>query len=109
MGFLALGLGIKWRYEYDFGVNKLLAFVLTLIIPLGIVLAKLTGFVQVLGISGALAGGTEGIIIVLMLHKARKLSERKPEFKVKTSVLISGLLIAMFIGGIIYTLLNLPV
>jgi amino acid permease len=104
--FLALGLGLQWMYQFDFGMKKSRAFILTMTIPLIIVLLKFTNFIQALGITGAIAGGIEGIIIVIMFHKARKLGERKPEFQVKTNKFISGILITIFIGGIIYTLFN---
>jgi amino acid permease len=105
--FLALGLGLQWMYQFDFGMKKLFAFILTLSLPLIIVLLKVTSFIQALGITGAIAGGIEGIVIVFMLHRSRKLSERKPEFKVRTNVLISTLLVCTFIGGIIYTIATL--
>ncbi|MEA3378137.1 MAG: aromatic amino acid transport family protein [Nanoarchaeota archaeon] len=105
--FLALALGLKWTYQYDYKLNKHLAWALTMFVPLVLVLLKVTNFIQAIGISGAIAGGLEGTLIVFMFHRARKNSERKPEFKVKTNLVISCLLVAIFIGGIIYTILQL--
>ncbi len=104
--FLALGLGLKWVYQYDFKMNEKVSWLLTIIIPLLIALSGYAGFIKILGFTGAIAGGLEGILIVLMFHMARHKTERKPEFTVRTNVIISGLLVAIFLGGIIYTLLN---
>ncbi|RME54433.1 hypothetical protein D6777_03850 [Candidatus Woesearchaeota archaeon] len=105
--FLALGLGLQWMYTYDFGLKKNLSFILTISLPLFVVLLNLTSFVQALSITGAIAGGIEGIVIVFMLHNARKKGERKPEFTVKTNKVISTILATLFILGIIYTFVTL--
>lgn len=105
--FLALGLGLKWMYQYDFHINEKVSWLLTIAIPLIIALSGFAGFIKILGFTGAISGGLEGILIVLMFHMARHKTERKPEFTISTNIIISGILVAIFLGGIIYTLLNL--
>jgi len=105
--FLALGLALVWMYRFDYKMKKTLAFTLTMIIPLAIALSNVTDFIHVLGISGALAGGLEGILIVLMHRKAKTKGQMKPAYIIKDRLWLSILLILMFIGGIIYTLATL--
>jgi len=61
----------------------------------------------VIGITGALSGGIEGIIIVLMHRKARKHGNRVPEFKLGKKTGIGLFLILLFILGIIYQILQM--
>src|SRR3989344_6650330 len=59
--FLALGLALVQVYCYDFKMPRTTALILTFSLPLLIVLFNLTTFITVLGITGARAGGLDGI------------------------------------------------
>lgn len=105
--FLALGLALKWIYQFDYRINKHVSWGLVCFVPLAVFLSGITTFIQAIGITGAIAGGIDGILIVLMHRKAKRLGDRKPEYTVKGYRIVYWLLILMFVGGIIYTLLNL--
>ncbi|MFH1275886.1 MAG: aromatic amino acid transport family protein [Candidatus Woesearchaeota archaeon] len=102
--FLALGLAMVQMYMFDYGFKHRNALLLTLILPLVIVLAGITTFIKVLGFTGAIAGGLDGILVVLMFWKAKKLGDRKPEYSLGKNYLIGSVLILMFSLGIIYVL-----
>jgi hypothetical protein len=61
---------------------------------------------QVIAISGVIAGGMEGVLIILMAMKAKKLGDRKPEYTIKINKIIATVLIALFVIGAAYLLLN---
>jgi len=105
--FLTLALAMKEIYMFDYNISPNKAWALTMFIPLIIFLSGITSFIQVIGITGALAGGTEGILIVLMYWKARKHGNRIPEFKLGKKHFIGLLLILLFIIGIIYQVLDI--
>lgn len=105
--FLAVGLATKWVFQYDYKLKKNVAWAITCFPPLAIVLMGITTFIQAIGLSGALAGGLGGILTVLIYHKARKHGERKPEFSLNVHWLFSAVLVALFAGGILYTLVTL--
>lgn len=105
--FLALGLAINWVYRYDYKVSKNWAWVLTVFPPLIIALSGLTGFIQVIGISGAIAGGVDGLLIVMMHKRAKRLGEIKPAYEFKSHWYVSLLLSLIFLGGIVYTVIGL--
>ena len=105
--FLALGLALKEMYQYDFGLNKHLAWLATCIIPLLGFLAGFTNFIALLGIVGALAGGIEGILIVMIHWQASRGSERAPEYKLPRNIALSSALVLLFILGIAHELLKL--
>ena len=104
--FLTLALAMKEIYMFDYNLNPTLAWALTLFIPLIIFLSGVTSFIKVVGITGSLVGGIEGIIITLIYWKARKHGNRHPEFKLGKLHLIGFLLILIFIVGILYQIFN---
>jgi tyrosine-specific transport protein len=105
--FLTLALAMKEIYMFDYKLSPNKSWALTMFVPLIIFLSGATNFIKVVGITGALAGGTEGIIIVLMYWKARKHGNRIPEFKLGKKFLIGLFLILLFTVGIIYQILNM--
>lgn len=100
--FLSLGLVLKEVFQYDLKMNKILSWALVLVVPLVVVLLNFLSFIQVLGIVGALVGGTEGIIIISLFYKARKKSERKPEYALKIPNFVIYALGLVFFLGIVY-------
>jgi tyrosine-specific transport protein len=104
--FLALGLALKEMYEYDYKLKKGTAWVLTCIVPLVIFLLGIGSFIQILSIAGALVGGMEGLLIVLMFRNAKKRGERRPEYVIKENKVLLIMLSALFILGITYQVLK---
>lgn len=104
---LALGLALIWMFHYDYKVDKTLSWALTCFIPLIIVLLNVTTFVKAIGIAGSVAGGMEGILIVLMTYKAKKHGDRKPEYSIHINPVIGIVLIALFSVGAVYYFLHL--
>jgi len=103
--FIAMALMMKWVYQYDYKINKYLAWLLTCIIPLVLVLLNVTTFIRVLALIGAIGGGVEGIMIVLMHYRAKKMGDRKPEYSLPNNFFISALLISVFVIGLVVTVL----
>lgn len=100
--FMLLGLALIWMYQYDYRMKKIVAWALALSVPLFVVFSQVVGFIEILTITGAFAGGIEGILIVLAHRAAQKKSERKPEYTVKSSFLLSGVLILLYVIGMLY-------
>lgn len=105
--FLALGLALKEMYEYDYKLRKEIAWMLTCVVPLALFLLRIGSFIQILSIAGALIGGTEGVLIVLMFRNAKKMGKRKPEYSIKENKLLLIILSTLFILGIIYQVLRI--
>ncbi len=104
--FLTLGIALTQAYQYDYKLSKNFAFALTFIIPLGIVLLNLTSFITVLGVTGALAGGLESTLLILIYWKAKTLGDRKPEYTMPRLTWLGVLLILMFALGVIYQFIS---
>lgn len=105
--FLTLALAMKEIYMFDYKIKPMTAWALTMFIPLIIFLSGVNDFIKVIGITGSLTGGVRGVLIVLMFWKARKYGNRVPEYKMGKKHLFGGILILLFIAGIIYQLFNL--
>ena len=103
--FIAMATVMKWVYQYDYNINKYLAWFITCAIPATIVLLNVTTFVRVLALIGAVGGGIEGIMIILMHRKAKGIGDRKPEYSLPNNIFISVLLALVFGIGLIITIM----
>lgn len=103
--FISLGVVLKDTYHYDYKIKNILAWLLVMIIPLIIFLLNIVSFVQVLAIAGTLMGGLEGILIVMMYQRARKLGDEKPAYDLKMPKIILASIGVIFLFGILYQLI----
>jgi heme/copper-type cytochrome/quinol oxidase subunit 2 len=62
-------------------------------------LIKKTSFVKVLGVGGVISGGLTAILILLMVKSAKKKGDRKPEYSIPYSKILTYILAAIFIIG----------
>lgn len=109
--FFVLGLGVKEMYNYDYKIKKSLSWILACFVPLVLFFLifyfKVTdSFYKVISLAGGVAMTLEGILIVLMHNKVKKLRELTPAYEVRRSIIIYTILIILFALGMIYTLLN---
>ncbi len=103
--FIALALTLKKVFWYDFGFSKNLSWLLTCFLPLILFLLGVREFIGVIGFTGAIALGMEGIIIVFLYKEFLK--KKPPTFQQKWGVnpalyLLSGI----FALGIIFELVH---
>ncbi len=101
--FLAVALALIWIFHYDYGVNKTVSFAATMLVPLIIALSGKLGFIRLLGLSGSIAGGVTIILCLIMFHKSKESFERKPEYQLKASMILSSILALIILVGIIAT------
>lgn len=103
--FLLLGLAMKWMFKYDYGLSWQISWLLTWIVPFVIFMKANNTFVGLMGLTGAVAGGFEGIMLVLTVWYAKKNTERKPEYSIPLNWFMALVLIAVFAAGIAYQFL----
>jgi amino acid permease len=102
--FLTLGIALTEMYHYDYKLSHQTSLLLTFSLPLMVVLFDLTTFITVLGVTGAIAGGLDGILVILMFWKAKRFGNRKPEYALGKFRFLGIILIIMFVFGICYQL-----
>jgi len=105
--FIALGIALKEVYMYDYKLPKNLSWILVCAVPIILILLGVTSFIKVIGITGAIAGGIDGVLIVLMWWKAKQAGQRKPEYEINLPEIIGYLLIAMFVIGAGYVIYSI--
>ncbi len=86
--FIALGLVLEKTFAFDFRLPKIMAWVLAMFAPLGIYLLGARELVSVLGLTGAVFLGTEGLILLLVAARCRRQCGR-------TSALLHPLLLSL--------------
>lgn len=109
--FIAVGLALKEMYMFDFGLKSKKATALTLAVPLVagfaiILLGINNAFYSVLNIAGALAGGVDIILIVLMHWASKEKSEREPEYTIPKSKILGIVIMIIAIAGMSYVILQ---
>ena len=104
--FLALGFALKEMFQFDYKIKKKIAWLMTITIPLIIVAFNLTGFIQAISIAGVLEGGIISTLIVIMALKAKKRSERKPEYTIPLNKIVAGIIITFFAIIIIHQIVK---
>lgn len=105
--FLALGLVLKDSFRFDMRFRKSHAFLLTIGGPLALLLIGLTDFIEILLIVGAVFGGLQGFILVRTWWRARLSGDRHPEIQFAHPRFYGIILSAVFLIGVIYTLLDI--
>jgi len=105
--FLMLGLNLRKMFQLDYKLNKFLAWVLACFVPLIIFLAGFNDFIVVIGLIGAVAGGFEGIMTVLIYIKAKRMGDRQPEYNLKLNKIFVWGFVLLFALGIIYQFIYL--
>jgi tyrosine-specific transport protein len=100
--FFILGLALKWMFHYDYKMPNSLAWAITCFVPLALFLIGARSFISVIGITGAIAGGMEGILLVAIAKSAKTKGQVKPEYKIGLPLILEIALIILFAAGIAY-------
>jgi len=104
--YFVLSFALKDMFKLDLKAQKLTNFIFVSFIPLILyILLSISGwlgFVGVLGLGGVIGGGLTGILILFMNKKAKKLGNRKPEYKMPLSWIVVWLLVLVFIVGVFF-------
>ncbi len=99
--FLVLGNYLKNTLFYDYKIPRFLSASFACGLPLILFLIGFRGFIETIGFVGTIIGVIEGVVIILIFKKVKKLGNREPEYSLKTPALLLYFLIAIFILGAI--------
>jgi tyrosine-specific transport protein len=100
--FLALGEALKKSFEEDYGWQPLGAWCITMLVPAVLVLLGARSFITIIGLTGAVAGGIDGILIVMMYRKALKKGSRTPEYRLNMPVWLQMVVLAVFVLALLW-------
>lgn len=99
--FLVICLYLKNALIYDYHFPKIFAFFISSFLPLILFLIGIREFISVIGFVGTILGMIEGIVILLIFSKIKKLGDREPEYSLKVPQFLLYILGAIFIFGAI--------
>lgn len=99
--FLIICLYFKNSLIYDYHFPKILASFSSVGLPLILFLIGFRGFIETIGFVGTILGVIEGIVILLIFTKVKKLGDRESEYSLKVPSFFLYFLIVVFILGAI--------
>lgn len=107
--FLSLGSSLQLMFQQDFGLHKLTSWLLTIGVPLGLFFIGFNNFFALINLSGAVAGGLESILLLVIYWRLRHLHKtgRTPEYKLHQYLPIIIILSLMFLSGLVYSLIQM--
>lgn len=107
--YLAVGTALIDNFKFDERYGENSSWFLVSIVPIGIfVLTQLTdffSFTRILSIGGVVSGGIMAIMVLLIIKKAKKKGNRKPEYSIPVKWWVMGLLSLIFILGVVREIL----
>ncbi|MFH1425324.1 MAG: aromatic amino acid transport family protein [archaeon] len=108
--YLALTTALVNSLHYDFKKSKTKAWLYTISLPLIIYIIlnifNASSFTKVIGIGGVISGSLTGILILLMIKKAKLNGKREPEYSIPHSNLLTWLIILILTIGTVLELVN---
>ncbi len=106
--YFGLTMALRDIYRFDLNYNKFKAWFLACFAPLIIFLIiywfNLASFIEIIGVAGAVFGTLNGILILLMVKRARKLGKRKPEYVLRLPPWVIWVLMLSLIAGLVFEL-----
>jgi len=102
--FLTISQSLREAFWWDFKINKALAWALSCLVPYFLYLAGWRNLTKTVSITGALAGGIFGIVLIWLVFKIKKQGNKKSVIKNKINLPIAYGLSLLFILGFIYEL-----
>lgn len=103
--FLIIGNYLKDVLSHDYKIPHWLSALIACLAPLAFFLIGFREFITVIGVVGTVVGAIEGILIVIIYKKAKKLGDKEPEYKLRIPAFFLHLLILIFILGAISQLI----
>lgn len=103
--YIVIGRNVKKSLEHDLGVGAVLAGAAVSVLPLLMYFSGFQNFLRLVGFVGGVFGGLEGLLIVLVWLKARRIESQERVLR-KINPFVAYLLISIFLGGIIYEIIN---
>ncbi len=113
LGFLAVSTSylifasyIKSSFINDFKWSRFISYFLVIVGPLLLYCLHLENLVKLISFMGGMLGGMEGVMLILVLRKAKQQGEIEPPYKVPLNkILVAIFVTALVIGALCQTFL----
>mgnify|MGYP001606453830 CR=1 FL=1 len=108
--YLSISNALKDVYMFDYYMSRKKAWFLVSIVPtvlfVLLTILRFNSFINVISVGGAISGGITGILVLLMIRKAKKYGNRKPEYSLRFTKFILYSVGFVFVLGILYGILS---
>jgi tyrosine-specific transport protein len=103
--FLVVANYLRDTLSFDFNIPVPLAFIITCGTPLLLVFSGIFQFIEAIGLVGSIMGMIEGIIIIMIFKKIKKVGTRMPEYTFKPFSFVFWIIPIILIIGVISQLI----
>ncbi|MFA4917592.1 MAG: aromatic amino acid transport family protein [Syntrophales bacterium] len=104
--FSVVSIELQDAFRFDYKIPQKLAWFITVLIPIAFLLFGVSHFVDLISFLGGVFGGIIGILVALMYRKMRCEGLCPIHKCLRVPHFVIWLLIAIFVGGIIQTIVN---
>ena len=105
--FLVIGVYLKDQFKLDFKKKELSALFWSIGIPFIILIIMNPGFIEILGFTGTVFGAIDSIFLIIVWQKAKTKGDRNPEYEIKINKWVSFIIMAFFLMGALYEIINI--
>ncbi len=99
--FITLGLTVKKIFWYDYRMPKSAAWALACFVPLLGYIVGLRDFIDIIGLTGAVMVGLNGVVITMLFLQLKKRENKKPVHKL---TILAFSVIILLVGGVLLEL-----
>jgi amino acid permease len=103
--YLMLGAGFQEVFNLDLGIKRIWAWALVVVPPFILFLGGMRNFVDIISLGGAVALGSESLILLYIYVKAKNVGDRHPEYCLKLSRYFLYAMAVLFSVGILLKLM----
>ncbi len=98
--FLSIGLNLKHSFIYDYKLSHNFSWLLAMSIPFFLFVVGIGQFISIISLIGVVAGGIDGILVILVYNKIRQKHKKTSFFQIPLLLQLS--IVILFTLGIIY-------
>lgn len=99
--FIGVSESVRETLCWDYGIGRNLGWAMAVFIPYLMYLFGFKNLINIISFAGAIAGGISAIVLIMVFRELKKKDKKLALFKRKPANWLTGLLILMFIAGII--------
>lgn len=100
--FVAIGFALKDNFILDYKVNNIIAWLAVVIVPLLFIFIGKFSFVKIIDVSGVIGTGISLLVILVIHTRAIKEGDKEPEYKIRNSLILKGIIILLIVMAIVY-------
>ncbi len=98
--YIMLGTALFETFRIDYGQSNILSWMLAVTPPVALFIIGFRNFIDIIGLVGGVALGTQCVLILASYLRARRAPQREPEVRVRVSGYVVVLCLLFFAAGV---------